>query len=87
MSKMIETLKNNGWEMSTIGQCQLGDEVLTRCDNKANIYTTVCGEHECEGFTVTEDGLFPEWTPVLRSPREGWDDIDDPNEVPHGVAV
>lgn len=69
MSKMIETLKNNGWEMSTLGQCQLGDEVLTRRDKKASVYTTVCGEYECEGFTVTEDGIFPEWTPVLRAPR------------------
>ena len=87
MSKMIETLKNNGWEMSTLGQCQLGDEVLTRRDGKASVYTTVCGEYEREGLTVTEYGIFPDWTPVLWSPREGWDDIDDPNEVPQGVAV
>lgn len=69
MNKMIETLKNNGWEMSTFGQCQLGDEVLTRRDKKASVYTTVCGKYEREGLTVTEDGIFPDWTPVLRSPR------------------
>ena len=67
MSKMTEDLKAAGWVETTLGKCQLGDEVLTRRDKKVNVYTTVCGEYEREGLTVTEDGIFHEWTPVLRA--------------------
>lgn len=82
MSKMIELLKASGWVETTLGKCQLGDEVLTRRDKKVNVYTTVCGEYEREGLTVTEDGIFHEWTPVLRAPRP-----ERPEYAPGTVAL
>ena len=92
MSKLIEDLRNAGWVETTLGECQVGEEVLLTptgpCPRATRVTQPAERGGEKEPFVNTSDGGIRRGTlPVLRAPREGWEDIDDPNEVPQGVAA
>lgn len=74
MSKLIETLKNNGWVETTLGECQMGEEVLlTQAGHIPRVLRVTqpaerVGEKEL--FVSTSDGCARlDTTPVLRAPR------------------
>ena len=78
MSKLIETLKNNGWVETTLGECQMGEEVLLTQDSRFPQAVRVTKPAEWGGQTGplvnTSDGgthWGTHWgtTPVLRAPR------------------
>ena len=74
MSKLIETLKNNGWVETTLGECQMGEEVLlTQAGHIPRVLRVTqpaerVGEKQL--FVSTSDGCARlDTTPVLRAPR------------------
>ena len=74
MSKMIETLKNNGWVETTMGECRAGDEVLVMQTGETPRALRVTRPAEWRGdkgaSVSTNDGCSRRGTtPVLRAPR------------------
>lgn len=88
MSKLTETLKDAGWVETTLGECRLGEEVLLTQAYFIPRGVRVTKTKDRAGYVRTSDGdAWIHDVTVLRAPREGWEDIDDPNEVPKGVAA
>lgn len=74
MSKMIETLKKAGWVETTLGECQMGEEVLLGPAGPCPRATRVAQPAEWGGekepfFNTSDGGIRRGTTPVLRAPR------------------
>lgn len=74
MTKLTETLKNAGWVETTLGECQVGDEVLLTPDGRFPRAVRLVQPPERGGekrpFVITSDGgVRRDTTPVLRPPR------------------
>lgn len=80
MSKMIETLKNNGWVETTLMECRVGDEALLIQAGLIPWVLTVARVNREEGIVRTSDGTTRAGVvKVLRAPR--------PEPVPGTVAL
>ena len=87
MSKLIETLKNNGWVETTLGECQMGDEALVMQTGESPRALRVTRPTEWRGdkgaSVSTNDGCSRRGaTPVLREPRP-----ERPRHEPGTVAL
>lgn len=69
MSKLTETLKNNGWVETTLGECRLGEEVVI-VDNGHVRHEFITRADEVRGTVSDARGfLWAAERPALRSPR------------------